>query len=206
MAPLGEKEKKQLMGFIAFLGIAAGGLFWYFWHQPKAAEMSGMRVRIDSLSTRVEEARKDLAQGSIEALRQRVAEYQRAVVLMRRLVPTGSEVPNLIDDVSTRAKLRGVNISQITPLGVEGGVPFQTDRYRFGVAGRFDQIGEFLSDVGSLPRIMVPYDVSITLAGDQARRVVGDTTGALLEVDFQLRTFVKPAAAADSAAPAGAAQ
>jgi Tfp pilus assembly protein PilO len=67
--------------------------------------------------------------------------------------------------------------------------------------GRYDQIGEMLSDIGSLPRIMVPYDVRLSPASSEARRVFGDTTGTLLEVSFQLRTYVKapPGAAADAA-------
>src|SRR5262245_29646396 len=112
---------------------------------------------------------------------------------MRRLVPEGSEVPNLIDDVSSRAKLRGVAIGQLTPLAVEQGSPFQTHRYRFAVLGHYDQIGEFLSDVASLPRIMVPHDVTIQPASQTSQKAFSDTTGALLEANFQLRTFVKAA-------------
>src|SRR5687768_8115823 len=99
---MGEKEKKQLIGLIAFLGIAAAGLYWYFVHQPATVRFAEMQVRIDSLNTLVDAARKDLARGSVESLRQKVEEYQSAVGIMRRLVPEAAEVPNLIDDVSSR--------------------------------------------------------------------------------------------------------
>ncbi len=201
---LSEKDRKQLVGIIGFLGIAAAGLFWYFWHQPKAQEMADMQIKLDSLTSQVEKARKDLAQGSLEALRQRVEDYTRSVRLMRRLVPEAQEIPNLIDDVSSKAKLRGLQIVQLTPLGLDGGSPFQTDRYRLSVAGHYDQIGEFLADVASLPRIMVPYDVTVAPATADRVRQARDTTFSLLEVGFQLRTFVKPASAAgDSAAASG---
>lgn len=198
-----EKQKKQLIALIGILGLAAGGLFWYFWHQPRAVEMADLQVKIDSLTSQVEKARKDLAQGSLESLRQRVEDYQRSVRLMRRLVPDAQEIPNLIDDVSSKAKLRGLQIVTLTPLGMDNGAPFKTDRYRFSVAGHYDQIGEFLADVASLPRIMVPYDVSVALAAGDRIRQARDTTGSLLEVGFQLRTFVKPASAAADTAGAG---
>ena len=124
-------------------------------------------------------------------LRQRVQDYQQSVRLMRRLVPEASEVPNLIDDVSSRAKRRGVGVAQFTPLNIEEGSPFQTHRYRWSVVGHYDQVAEFLSDVGSLPRIMVPYDVTVTPASPTDAKVYQDSSGALLQVGFQLRTFVK---------------
>jgi Tfp pilus assembly protein PilO len=189
---LSDKDRKQLTGFVGVLGLLAAGAFWQLWHTPRSAEMDAMQVRLDSLTRQVEAARRDLAEGSVESLRRRVEEYQRAVQVMRRLVPAASDVPNLIDDVSSRAKLRGVNVTQITPLGLADGSPFKTDRYRFSVVGYYDQVGEFLSDVGSLPRIMVPSEVNLSAATPDQTRMFGDTTGALLDVQFNLRTFVKP--------------
>ncbi len=198
---LSERDKKQLFGMIGALGIGGAVAFWIWVHQPQAAQISDMKVKIDSLTAQVDSAKRDLARGSVEAVRQRANDYQSAVSLMRRLVPSAGEVPNLIDDVCSRAKRRGINLAQFTPLAIEEGTPFQTHRYRFSVVGHFDQIGEFLSDVGSLPRIMVPYDVTLAPAAPQAVKLFADSTGALLEVSFQLRTYVKPPGpgAADSA-------
>jgi Tfp pilus assembly protein PilO len=202
---LSDKDKKQLTGFIGFLAVAGAGAFIYFVHLPNAEKMTRNRRQIDSIKVSVDSARRDLARGSVEALRQRVADYQQAVKLMRRLVPSAGEVPNLIDDISSRAKRRGVNVAQFTPMAVEEGAPFQTHRYKWSVIGHYDQIAQFLSDVGSLPRIMVPYDVVLAPASQSATKVYHDSTGSLLEVGFQLRTFVKPPSAngADSAATGG---
>ena len=195
---LSDKDKKQLTGFAAFLAIIGAGAFIYFIHMPSAAQITQQRRAIDSLQVQVDSARRDLARGSVENLRDKVRSYQQMVRLMRRLVPSASEVPNLIDGVSSRAKVRGVNVAQFTPLGIEEGSPFQTHRYRFSVIGHYDQIGELLSDVGSLSRIMVPYDVTVAPAAQSATKVYRDSTGALLETTFMLRTFVKARAGADS--------
>src|SRR5262245_9445783 len=196
---LGEKEKKQLMGLAIFAAVARRGGFTITIHIPKRPRLAKFRVRIAQCRRRGDAGGKSGARGSGEALRQKVEEYQSAVRVMRRLVPAAAEVPNLIDDVSTKAKLRGVGLVAWTPLGTDNGSPFQTAKYKWGVVGHFDQIGEFLTDIGSLPRIMVPYDVSIGFATGVAQKVYSDTTGALLEVNFLLRTFVKPAGAADTA-------
>ncbi|HSJ75272.1 MAG TPA: type 4a pilus biogenesis protein PilO, partial [Gemmatimonadales bacterium] len=114
------------------------------------------------------------------------------LVMLRRLVPERNEVPNLLDDISTRGKIRGVTLSQVVPQPVEPGPsPFDTYKYNMSVIGRYDQIGQFLADVASLQRIIVPYDVTVAAANSSAAKVLGDSTDALLEAKFQVRTYVK---------------
>src|SRR6266550_2115114 len=118
--------------------------------------------------------------------------------------PPGEEVAALIDDISTKAKVRGVTIGRIEPQPVEAGPPFDTYRYRLEIIGHYDQLGEFLSDIASLPRIIVPQDVILKAAAQQAQKLLGDTLGALLEAQFGIRTFVKAAAPAGAPAKKGA--
>src|SRR5215471_14014076 len=128
---LTDKDKKQITVALGVLAVVGAVAFWMYVHTPNVTKLTTMQVRYDSLSARVDSARRDLARGSVEALRERAQQYQQAVRLMRRLVPAGSEVPNLIDDVSSRAKVRGVNIAQWTPLPSEDGNPFQVHKYRY---------------------------------------------------------------------------
>jgi type IV pilus assembly protein PilO len=196
------KQRQQLLGFAIFLAVVAVVAFWMYWRTPKETELTATRAKVDSLQARVDSAKRDLAKGTVEALRQRVRDYEGSLRLMRTLVPTGAEVPSLLDDVSARAKRRQVEIAEVTPLGPEPGRPFETHRYRMMVVAHYDELGEFLSDIASLRRIMVPYDLSVTRATAQAAKTYSDSTGALAQAAFQLRTFVKPAAA-DSAAGGG---
>src|SRR3989454_2892504 len=101
----------------------------------------------------IDRAKADLASGTVEDLRRKVEKYQAMLGLMRRLVPEKNEVPALIDDISTKAKVRGINIGRFEPLAVEPGPPFDTYRYRIEILGHYDQVGEFLADIASLPRI-----------------------------------------------------
>src|SRR5204863_474911 len=140
------------------------------------------------------QAKADLASGTVEDLRRKVEEYTALLSVMRRLVPEKNEVPALIDDISTKAKVRGVTIGRIEPQAVEAGPPFDTYRYRLEIIGHYDQLGEFLSDIASLPRIIVPQDVVLKAAAGQAQKLLADTLGALLEAQFAIRTFVKAAA------------
>lgn len=153
-----------------------------------------VRDSIAAIEAATDTARRELARGTVEDLRKRLEIYRNSLALLRRLVPDRNEVPNLLDDISTRSRIRGVTLSQVTPQPVEAGPsPFDTHRYTLSVIGRYDQVGAFLADVASLQRIIVPYDLTLAVANATSARALGDTTGSLLEAKFQVRTFVKSA-------------
>jgi Tfp pilus assembly protein PilO len=139
-----EKERKQLLWLLLIVPIGAFLLFWFWVRQPASQEIADMRRTIDSLTLSVDSARRDLASGTVEELRQRVAGYEAGLTLMRELVPTNNEVAALINDISDRAKLRNV-----------------------------------------------PHSLSLQIATQQSAKAEGDTTGALLQAQFQLKAFVK---------------
>jgi type IV pilus assembly protein PilO len=201
MASLSSKKSAPLLvvllaavvGYIAYTGAVIDNL-----------GMSGVTARKDRvvalrdtiavLSAATDSAKKELARGTVEDLRKRLETYRGSLSLLRRLVPERNEVPNLLDDISSRGKIRGVTLSQVVPLPVEAGpVPFDTYKYNMSVIGHYDQIGEFLADVASLQRIIVPYDLTVSAANTNAAKALGDTSGSLLEAKFQVRTYVKSA-------------
>src|SRR5438093_7041089 len=194
MALLPQDRQSQVMLLITIGMLALGYAFWNYWATPTGQEIEAVQTEIRSMEAVIAQAKQDLASGTVEDLRRKVEQYTALLAVMRRLVPDKNEVPALIDDISTKAKVRGVTIGRIEPFAPETGSPFDTYRYRLEISGHYDQLGEFLSDIASLPRIIVPQDVLLKPAQQQAQRLLGDTLGSLLEAQFQIRTFVKAAA------------
>jgi len=186
-----DKEKKQLMWLLMVVPIGAIALFWFLVRAPKVQETADLQRQVDSLQLTVDSARRELARGSIEDLRQRVSDFESGLGLMRTLVPTDNEVAQLINDISDRAKLRNIYVADLSPLGTEDGGQYRIAKYRFQVLGHYDEIGAFLSDIASLRRIMVPHSLSLSMATDQQAETVSDTTGSLLLAAFQLKAYVK---------------
>jgi type IV pilus assembly protein PilO len=180
-----------LVGYIAYTGaviemVGIKGLAGTRQH------ITAIRDTIAQFEAATDSAKKELARGTVADVRKRLEQYRSSLVLLRRLVPERNEVPNLLDDISTRSKIRGVTLSQVVPQPVEPGpAPFDTYKYNMSVIGKYDQIGQFLADVASLQRIIVPYDLTVAAANSSAARVLGDSTDALLEARFQIRTYVK---------------
>ena len=151
-----------------------------------------VRDSITKLDAATDSAKRELARGTVEDLRRRLDVYRGSLVMLRRLVPDRNEVPNLLDAISSRSRIRGVTLSQVVPQPIEAGpAPFDTHKYTLSVIGHYDQIGAFLADVASLERIIVPFDLTVAAANASAAKALGDTTGAMLEAKFQIRTYVK---------------
>lgn len=197
---------------VAVLAVALVGAYWYFLFSPKGADLDTLETRIVALETLNQRARADIAQGSVERLQAEAARDARTLELMRRLVPTSNEVPALLEDISTAARRVGLDVASVQPEPVLPGEDFDTHRYTLSVIGDYHAIGRFLSNVGSLSRIVAPVKLEIKpapttggatrTAGPQRVRARPDRPR--LETQFQVQTYVSRAAPAGTVA-AGAA-
>lgn len=183
-----QDRRGQILLFATMAALAGGYFLWSEGIKPAQARAAATRGVIDSLTREVQAAKRDLARGTVDQLEQQLAGYEASLGLMRQLVPASGEVPNLLDDISSRAKIRGATVAQVVPAPPESGPVFDTQRYRMAVTGMYDQIGEFLSDIASLPRIIVPYGVHL----ERATGAAADTArSSLLQASFEIRTYVK---------------
>jgi type IV pilus assembly protein PilO len=188
--PKTQREQAMLLVSIAALGLVAA--FWNFVYKPRAAELTDLQVRVDTLESRNERARVELAQGNAEKLQAEAEQFARDLEVMRQLVPTGNEVPALLEQVSTAARRAGLDIAAVQPSPVVEGDQFDTYRYRISVTGGYHAVAEFMSNVGSLTRIMAPVNLSLVAAVNPnlsavQRRPEGSSA---LDTKFEIQTYV----------------
>jgi Tfp pilus assembly protein PilO len=183
-----------LAGVVAYIGYTGDviSLVGLSGLREGAAKVAAVTDTLETLQTAIQNAKQELARGSAEEVRRNVEQYKATLSVLRQFVPEQSEVPDLLDDITSRAKIRGVNLSSVVPEPVlEGPEPFNTYEYGMAVIGRYDQIGAFLSDVASLRRIIVPTGVAMTAADPMKAAALGDSSRAMLEASFKIKTFVK---------------
>jgi Tfp pilus assembly protein PilO len=75
----------------------------------------------------------------------------------------------------------------IQPTGAFAAEFYTRRTYELGVLGSYHQIADFLTRVGSLPRIVSPTDLHLTLREAETRS--GDPQ---LEAKFSIETYVLP--------------
>jgi type IV pilus assembly protein PilO len=196
LIPTGKNDQYKLL--VAIVCLAAAGLYYNFVWTPKSETLATLHTHVDSLDAMNQRAKVDVARGSIDQLRAQADEYAKEVEIMRQLVPTGNEVPALLEAVSTAGRRVGLDISSVSPDGVIKGDQFDTYKYKLGVVGSYHKIAEFLTNVGELRRIVAPINLGLTFANSQIRNP--DKSVQLLQATFDIQTYV--AHSAPGAAPA----
>lgn len=182
-------QRDQILGFVAALGLIAIGAFWYLVWNDKNVELNALQARVDTLVAMNDTARQDMAQGNLAKLQKEAERLRGHLDAMRTLVPTGNEVPALLEQVSNSARRAGLDLADVQPEPVIRGQSFDAHRYRMAVIGDYHQVGEFISNVGSLTRIITP--MNLTLVPSTARTSKKPREGQqFLEARFQIQTYV----------------
>lgn len=198
------KREQTFIGVAVMAVLLAVG-YWYFLYAPKSDELATLEARLVRLETANQRARSDIAKGSVDKLRAEVAKDARTLEIMRTLVPTSNEVPALLEDISTAARRVGLDLATVEPMPVVPGEDFDTYRYRLAVIGSYHSIGQFLSNVGSLRRIVAPVTLEMkpqSAGGRQQQRVKDNPERPRLQMTFQVQTYVSRALPAESVAVA----
>lgn len=180
-----EKRKQVLLGLVMILAVAYAA--YTYLYQPRVLEANTLQERLDALQAQNETARA-LARGiGAEDAQQRLVLYREQLSAVEALVPSSEELPDLLDAISAEAQRTGVELSLIQPSGAEEEQYYTRRIYDLAVLGTYHQIGKFLTQIASLPRIITPQGLTLTpqetAAGREQR----------LEARFSVETYVLPA-------------
>jgi len=196
MAALPTNQRDQLMLIACVVALGLAGVYYMYMWDPKQSELAIVRTRVDSLEAKNEIARREVARGTASRARQEAEEYGRMLGTMRQLVPTANEVPTLLDQISTAARRVGLEIASVDPLGVVPGDVFETHKYKMSVTGPYHRIGNFLTGVGSMTRIVAPMNLLLGPSTRDLRNQRAGPSEQLLDATFEIQTYVAKTAVA----------
>src|ERR1700704_1868169 len=167
--------------------LLAVAYYMYVW-DPKRIELDATQAHVDSVVVLNQRAKSELAQGKTQELKAEADRLTSDLEVMRRLVPTGNEVPALLEQVSTAARRVGLDIADVQPLPLLQGDQYDAYKYRLSLRGDFHQIAVLLQNIGSLQRIVAPINLTLAPTGGGPSR-----KGARmqqLEARFEIQTYV----------------
>lgn len=207
MALLPTNQRDQLMVLVAIIAFAGAGAFWYYVYDTKSVELDTLAAHVDTLDLNNQKAKSQLAKGTLAQIKAEAAAYRENLDLIRTLVPVQNEVPSLLEQVSTAARRAKLDIAAVEPEPLIEGEMFDTYRYKLRITGTFHDIGNVLTNVGSLSRIVAPINLSLNLSAAANPRAAAGTQP--LTAAFEIQTYVvrtappkkKPAPKPDAAGP-----
>lgn len=192
-------KRDQIMISVIVLSVGIAAAYGYFLYMPKREQIASIEQHVDALDLKNNQAKADLANGSVAKMKAQAVEYEASLKVLQQLVPTTNEVPALLENVSTAARRVGLDLASVEPMPVIVGEQFDTYRYKVSVKGGYHALAGFLTNVGSLNRIVAPValDVKQQSAADkkQARPKEGEAT---LDTDFQIQTYIAHTASSPS--------
>lgn len=189
MAILPQTPRDQRLFVVAVLAIGLAVVYQQLVWSPKNQELSVIQTRLDTLDSLNKIAKAEVAKGSATKMKQEADAFARELSVLRHLVPTENEVPALLESVSTAARRAGLEISDIAPDGVMNGDQYDTYRYKLGVTGPYHQVSDFLTNIGSMSRIVAPINLSI-VPSSRISEIKAKKGEQMLEAKFGIQTYV----------------
>ncbi|WP_313400952.1 type 4a pilus biogenesis protein PilO [Stenotrophomonas sp.] len=154
--------------------------------------ISGQRDELEQLEgqevTLRESFEKEQARAvNLEPLKQQLAQMEQVLQQMLRQLPSKTEMPDLIIDVSQTALSSGLNNELFQP-GPESLKEFYAEKpIALRLVGGYHQFGAFVSGVASLPRVVILTMHDINLKPKDPKGVI--TAGGALELAGTVKTY-----------------
>lgn len=170
-------------GLLCAVVLLAG---WYFF-------VSDQQDSLKQLGTKETQLKQDFVKAqaksvNLEALQQQLDEMQDMLRQLLRQLPSKTEMPELLIDISQTAQAAGLESDLFEP-GPETPKDFYAEKpIKLKFTGTYHQFGTFISGVASLPRVVILtlHDVSLT---PKNASKAGDTTSGQLVLQGTVKTY-----------------
>ena len=183
---IGGWPQQAKIGLCVIIGLLIVGLSWWVFVRDQRTELEGLERTESDL--RAEFETKQGRASNLEPLKLQLAQMEQQLQQMLRQLPSKTEMPDLIVDISQTALATGISNELFQP-GPEQPKEFYAEKpISLRMVGTYHQFGGFVSGVASLPRvvIMTMHDISLKPKGGQDAVI---TANAPLELAGTVKTY-----------------
>jgi type IV pilus assembly protein PilO len=194
---------KGVFAALIFIIIAAVGWWWQV--QPKREQLATEEAKEAELVQQFEYKQSKVV--NLEAYKAQLEEMKEILRQMLRQLPSKTEMPDLLVDVSQTALSTGIDNQKFEP-GPENVKEFYAEQpISLRMVGTYHQFGSFVSGVASLPRVVIltMHDISLKPQGAvDPKSGISPAGQLLLEGTVKTYRYVEEDEAAAAVPPATA--
>lgn len=187
---MGSWPQQAKVGFCIIVALLIVFLSWWLFVRDKLTELEGLERRETEL--RQEFETKQGRAANLEPLKQQLAQMEEQLKQMLRQLPSKTEMPDLIVDISQTALATGISNELFQP-GPEIPKEFYAEKpIALRMVGTYHQFGGFVSGVATLPRvvIMTMHDIQLKpRSKDRSGKAVAITPDSPLELAGTVKTY-----------------
>ena len=144
--------------FIVVLGL---GVYWFI-VKDKAPQLS--RVQQEEQQLRLTFENKQRKAANYNAYKAQLAQIEQSFGTMLRQLPGETEIPSLIVDISQTGLAAGLQEKLFVPQAEIPKDFYAEKPIRIRLEGSFHELGNFVSGIAALPRIVTLHNINVTSA------------------------------------------
>jgi type IV pilus assembly protein PilO len=182
---IGGWPQNYKIGFCVLVGAFILILAYLLVFRSQGEELEGLEGQESTLRTEFEQ--KAGRASNLAPLKQQLAQMEQVLQQMLRQLPSKTEMPDLIVDISQTALSSGLANELFQP-GAESPKEFYVETpIALRMVGSYHQFGAFVSGVASLPRVVIltMHDISLQPANSKT----GITSNGNLELSGTVKTY-----------------
>ena len=179
--------KAVLMALIIAAIVGAG---YYFFTDDQLKELD--KVTREEQTLRQEYVEKWRVTANLEAFRKQIEQMEKDLEVMLRQLPTGTEMPDLLEDISNTGKKNGLDFELFKPEAEQPKDFYAAKPITLKAKANYHQFGAFVSGVAALSRIVTLENATLASAAtkDLARRGQNiKLTSEPLDIQATLQTY-----------------
>ncbi len=158
---------KVLIWVVLLVAVLAAGYYYHI----EAMQLELARVETKEVELKKEFEKKAFQAANLDAYRQQMVEMEESFGALVSQLPSDTEVPGLLEDITNKGLLNGLEISAID-LQKEKAKEFYVELpIAITATGSYHDLGAFISGMAGLPRIVTLHDFQISNNGDNANRL-----------------------------------
>lgn len=155
---------KVIIGLLLFAAVLAGG--YYFHIEELRLQLE--REIAEEATLKQEYEKKAFQVANLDAYRRQMVEMEESFGALISQLPSDTEVPGLLEDITNKGLLNGLDIASIN-LQPEVSREFYVELpIAIEASGSYHDLGAFISGMAGLPRIVTLHDFTISGTGDNA--------------------------------------
>ena len=158
---------KLFIWTVLLMAVLAAG---YYYH-VEDLQIQLAKVEKEEVELKKDFEKKAFQAANLDAYRQQMVEMEESFGALVSQLPSDTEVPGLLEDITNKGLLNGLEISSID-LQKETAREFYVELpIAINAAGSYHDLGAFISGMARLPRIVTLHDFTISAQGKDANHL-----------------------------------
>ncbi len=150
---------------IVFLVVLGLGVYWFI-VKDKAPQLA--RVQEEEQQLRLTFENKQRKAANYDDYKTQLAQMEQSFGTMLRQLPGETEIPSLIVDISQTGLAAGLQEKLFEPQPEQPRDFYAEKPIKIRLTGGYHELGNFVSGVAALPRIVTLHNINITRENEQS--------------------------------------